>query len=175
MTCGAPTQKPGYLLVNALKQDDDGESMAATCPPYRPGAVSPQTAISVSPALSPDTCLSHPLDPEEPDELTHVDGPSVPDELPSAGETDMNTTSDCETTLFTGISRIAEKSEELREPDFEVQIVPASVSSSELSAHQMGVALAGTLGSRTILQNVTDPVRPDGFSLSQVKFRVVSS
>ena len=56
--------RTGYLLVNAVKQDDDGESMAATCPPYRPGAVAPQTAISVSPALSPDTCLSHPLDPK---------------------------------------------------------------------------------------------------------------
>ena len=87
----------------------------------------------------------------------------------------MNTTSDCETTIFTGISRIAEKSEELREPDFEVQIVPASVSSSELSAHQMGAALAGTIGSRTVLQNVTDPVCPEWILLSQVKIRAVSS
>ena len=119
------------------------QGMAATCPPYRPGAVALQTANPDSPALFLDPCLSNTFVREDLDELTHENGPSVPDELPSAGETDMNTTSDCETTLFPGIFRIAEQSEELRDPDFGVQIVPASVSPSELSAHQMGAALAG--------------------------------
>ena len=36
--------------------------------------------------------------------------PTVPDELPSTEDTDMNISTDCETTLFPGIFRIAEKS-----------------------------------------------------------------
>ena len=47
--------------------------------------------------------------------------------------------------------------------------MPASVSPSELSAHQMGAALAGTLGSPTILPYDTDPVRPDGFSYLRIR------
>ena len=92
--------------------------MAATCPPYRLGAVAPQTANPDSPALSPDHCLSQPFVPEDPDVFTIEDGPAVPDELSSTGDTDMNISTDCETTLFPGIFRIAEKFEELRDPDF---------------------------------------------------------
>ena len=104
--------------ASLLCESQTSEGMAATCPPCRPGAVALQTANPDSPALSPDHCLSHPFVPEVPDELTIEDGPSVPDELPSAGETDMNATSDCETTLFPGIFRIAERSEELCDPFF---------------------------------------------------------
>ena len=63
-------------------------------------AVALQTANPDSPALTPDHRLSLEFVPEDPDEFTMEDGPLVPDELPSAGETDMNATSDCETTLF---------------------------------------------------------------------------
>ena len=47
--------------------------------------------------------------------------------------------------IYRGFSRIGEKSERLRQSDFGVQIVPASRSPSELSAHQMGLSLAGTV------------------------------
>ena len=57
----------------------------------------------------------------------------------------LDSTPDCESTAFSRISRAAEKSEEVRQSDFGVQNLPASVSSSELSPRQMGGSLAGTV------------------------------
>ena len=56
----------------------------------------------------------------------------------------MDSTQSAKSTGFTHIFRISENSERLRESDPGVQIVPASRSPSELSAHQMGSPLAGT-------------------------------
>ena len=149
--------------------------MAATCPPYRPGAVAPQTATSdtVSPALDPDLAVSRGFghvrpdgfpslqlasDPVHPDgfpssqlasDHVHFDGfPSsaeLPEDLDGFPSSDhLDSTLGVKSTGFTPILHIAENSERLRESDFGVQIVPASRSPSELSAHQMGLSLAGT-------------------------------
>ena len=56
----------------------------------------------------------------------------------------MDSTQSAKSTGFTPIFRISENSERIRESDPGVQIVPASRSPSELSAHQMGLSLAGT-------------------------------
>ena len=61
----------------------------------------------------------------------------------SVDHTNLDSTLFDETTGFTHIFRISENSERLRESDPGVQIVPASRSPSELSAHQMGLSLAG--------------------------------
>ena len=71
---------------------------------------------------------------------------------------------DCKSTAYTHISRVAEKSEEVRQSDFGVQNLPASVSSSELSPHQMGGSLAGTVRFSGMLQSEMDLAHPDGFS-----------
>ena len=55
----------------------------------------------------------------------------------------MNSISDNTSTVFSGDFHVGEKSERLRESDFGVQIVPASRSPSELSAHQMGLSTGG--------------------------------
>ena len=130
-----------------------------------PGGLATQTAIPdpVSPALDPDLILTLgselrdefpgvEQDPEFRDGLPSTEqDPKVRDEFPSIGDLQgrahsegLNSTSDIENTAISRISRIAEKSERLRESDFGVQIVPASRSPSELSAHQMGLSLAGT-------------------------------
>ena len=57
----------------------------------------------------------------------------------------MNSISDDTSTVFSADFHVGEKSERLRQSDFGVQIVPASRSPSELSAHQMGLPLAGTV------------------------------
>ena len=57
----------------------------------------------------------------------------------------MNSISDNTSTVFSWDFHVGEKSERLRQADFGVQIVPASRSPSELSAHQMGLPLAGTV------------------------------
>ena len=56
----------------------------------------------------------------------------------------MDSTPKCEKYGIYAYFRISENSERLRESDPGVQIVPASRSPSELSAHQMGPPLAGT-------------------------------
>ena len=130
------------------------------------GGLATQTAYSstVSPALDPDFGLSHgsevrdalPSCQEKPvqfDEMAsdpvHFDGfPSstddseVRDGFPSTHYLDF--TQSAKSTGFTPIFRISENSERLRESDPGVQIVPTSRSPSELSAHQMGLSLAGT-------------------------------
>ena len=131
----------------------------------RSGELATQTAIpdTVSPALDPDLTLtlgselrdelpSIEQDPEFRDELPSTEqDPEVRDEFPSIGDLQgqahsegLNSTSDIENTAISRISRVAEKSERLRESDPGVQIVPASRSPSELSAHQMGLSLACT-------------------------------
>ena len=130
------------------------------------GGLATQTAYSatVSPALDPDFGLA--LGSEVRDELpscqekpvhfdemasdpVHFDGfpssadhPEVRDGFPSTHYLDF--TQSAKRTGFTPIFRISENSERLRESDPGVQIVPASRSPSELSAHQMGLSLAGT-------------------------------
>ena len=130
------------------------------------GGLATQTAIPdpVSPALS-DLAVSLDFDHEVPDGFPSMmncpgfrDGfpwieqdRKVRDEFPRIDDLQgqahlegLNSTSDCETTVFSGDFHIGEKSERLRQSDFGVQIVPASRSPSELSAHQMGLPLAGT-------------------------------
>ena len=130
------------------------------------GGLATQTAIRdpVSPALS-DLAVSRGFDHEVPDGFpSMMKGPGfrdgfpwieqdrkVRDEFPRIDDLQgrahfegLNSTSDCETTVFSGDFHIGEKSERLRQSDFGVQIVPASRSPSELSAHQMGLPLAGT-------------------------------
>ena len=77
----------------------------------------------------------------------------------------MNSSTDSETTAFSCISCVAEKSEGVRQSDFRVQNLPASVSSSELSPHQMGGALAGEVRISNIELSGMDPERSDGCSL----------
>ena len=55
----------------------------------------------------------------------------------------MNSITDCASTVFSRTLHVDEKSEGLCQSDFRVQKMPASVSSSELSARQMGEPLAG--------------------------------
>ena len=135
----------------------------------RSGRLATRTAISatVSPALDPDVADSCTLtlgselrdelpsivqDPEFRDEFPSIEqDPELRDEFPSIGDLQgqahseaLNSTSDIENTAISRISSVAEKSERLRESDFGVQIVPASRSPSELSAHHMGLPLAGT-------------------------------
>ena len=56
----------------------------------------------------------------------------------------MNSSSDSADTAFSRVFYDDEKSEGVRQSDSRVQNLPTSVTSSELSAHQMGGALAGT-------------------------------
>ena len=131
------------------------------------GELATQTATSdpVSPAPDPVLAISRGLDaedldgfpsieesPENRDELPSIEqNPEVRDVFPRSEDLQgqahcegLNSTSDIENTAISRILRIAEKSERLRQSDFGVQIVPASGSPSELSAHQMGLSLAGT-------------------------------
>ena len=70
---------------------------------------------------------------------------------------------------FTRISRVAEKSEEVRQSDFRVQNLPTIVSSSELNAHQMCGSVAGTVRFSGMVRTDTDPAHPDGFSRLRLK------
>ena len=131
------------------------------------GELATQTATPdpVSPALS-DLAVSQGFDHEVSDGFPSVkqdpgfrDGlpcseqdRSVRDEFPRIGDLQgqahsevLNSTSDSGTTVFSLVFHIAEKSGRLRESDFGVQIVPASRSPSDLSAHQMGLPLSGTV------------------------------
>ena len=131
------------------------------------GELATQTATPdpVSPAL-PDFAVSRDFDHEVSDGFPSItQDPGFRDGLPRSEQDrkvrdefprnddfqgqghfeGLNSTSDCETTVFSRVFHVAEKSERLRESDFGVQIVPASRSPSELSAHQMGLPLAGTV------------------------------
>ena len=100
-------------------------------------------------------------DPDFRDGLPSIgEDPDFRDGLPSSGDFKghahpgakvMNSSTDSETTAFPRISCIAEQSEEVRQSDFRVQNLPASVSSSELGTHEMGGSLAGTVRFSDIL------------------------
>ena len=77
----------------------------------------------------------------------------------------MNSLSDNTDTVFSGDFHDDEKSEGVRQSDSGVQIVPASGSPSELSAHQMGASLAGTSRLKT------EPV--DSTSILDVQYLLV--
>ena len=135
------------------------------------GGLATQTATPdpVSPALDPVLAVSRGFDAEDLDGFPCIEeSPEFRDGLPCNDEDQkvrdefprsedlqgqahsegLNSTSDIENTAISRILRIAEKSERLRQSDFGVQIVPASRSPSELSAHQMGLSLAGTSRSK---------------------------
>ena len=147
------------------------------------GGLATQTAISatVSPALDPDVALTlgselrdeYPSILQDPD---HRDGfPSSAevsenrDGLPRSGEMAMNPSSDNADTVFSLVFHSDEKSEGVRQSDSRVQIVPASGSPSELSAHQMGASLAGKVRFSSSVHNETDSAHPDGFSRLRLK------
>ena len=131
----------------------DQSGMAATCPPYRPGWLASTTA-NFDPLSTDctDSAVSHVVFQEPPDGF-----PSTAEDLdglPSSAELkgcehsegrNLDSTPDCESTAYTRISHVAEESERVRQSDPGVQIVLASRSPSELSAHQMGLSLAGTV------------------------------
>ena len=126
----------------------------------RPGRLATQTATPDPPACT-ESAISRP---EDADGFTMTNFPAVPDGFPSSSQGcksrdelprsgvihqvesgSMNSISDDTSTVFSGDFHVGEKSERLRQSDFGVQIVPASRSPSELSAHQMGLPLAGTV------------------------------
>ena len=126
------------------------------------GAGNPNCHFStVSPALDPDFGFSHgselrdafPSSQEKTvlaSDPVRFDGfPSPRDEFPRSdgfqGQAHLmdSTQSRDKVRDLRSIFRISENSERLRESDSGVQIVPASRSPSELSAHQMGLSLAG--------------------------------
>ena len=128
-----------------------------------PGGLATQTATPDPPACT-DFAISRSECQELADGFTMTNFPAVPDgfpsisqgcesrdELPRSGvihqveSGSMNSISDNTSTVFSGDFHVGEKSERLRQSDFGVQIVPASRSPSELSAHQMGPPLAGTV------------------------------
>ena len=130
------------------------------------GGLATQTAHSstVSPALDPDFGLSHGSEvrdafPSCQEKTVQFDemasDPVRFDGFPSSADDSevrvgfpstlyLDSTQSAKSTGFTPIFRISENSERLRESDPGVQIVPASRSPSELSAHQMGLSLVGT-------------------------------
>ena len=104
----------------------------------------------------PTAVLDFAVGSADPDEFSTVAAcDELLDGFPSISE-DLDGLPRCESTVFTPILHISENSEQLRESDFGVQIVPASGSPSELSAHQMGLSLAGTTRLKT------EPTAPTG-------------
>ena len=144
----------------------DQSEMAATCPPFRPGWLATTTAnfdpLSTDCTESvvfvaachertdgfPSTVAAcHERPDGFPSTAEDLDG--LPSSADSKGRehpegTNLDSTLDGKSTVFTRILHVAEESERLRQSDPGVQIVPASRSPSELSAHQMGLSLAGT-------------------------------
>ena len=132
------------------------------------GGLATQTAITVpdSPGLNPDFAISRGLDPVHPDgfpssQISEVhDGlttilhfPDQRDACPSSAEAfrrsrwipEARSYTEYSDTVFLRDFHADENSERVRQSDSGVQIVPASRSPSELSAHQMGLSLAGTI------------------------------
>ena len=128
------------------------------------GELATQTATPDSPACA-ESAVSRAECPEHADGFSTTNFPTVPDgftNITQDGEfrdewaevksylsggsriDEMNSISDNTSTVFSGDFHVGEKSEGVRQSDFGVQIVPASGSPSELSAHQMGASLAGT-------------------------------
>ena len=117
-----------------------GVGIAATYSPYRQVELASQTAKSYPlSTVCPDPAVSHDENQEHPDGFLST--AEDLDELPNSAEMkgfehsqgrNLDSTPDCESTAYTCVSRVAEKSEEVRQSDFGVQNLPASVSSSEL-------------------------------------------
>ena len=144
----------------------DQLEMAATCPPYRPGWLATTTAnFDPLSTVCTDSAVSRVEFQDPPDGFPstdvacheRLDGFSSTaeglDGLPSSADsngrehpegTNLDSTLDGKSTVFTSILHVAEESERIRQSDPGVQIVPASRSPSELSAHRMGLSLAGT-------------------------------
>ena len=123
-------------------ETETGGGVAATCPPYRPGRLATETATSsasASPALL--ATVDHAL----------PDGFPCPADLKLEANFEGSSLQDriLQRRLRTGILRdfrTVESSESLRQSHFErVQIVPATVIPSELSAHQMAARSDGSL------------------------------
>ena len=141
------------------------------------GGLASQTANSDPSTVCTVPAVSHDENQE------HFDGfqstAEFLDELQSSAElkgcehSEGDSTPDCESTAFSRISCVAEKSEEVRQSVFGVQNLPASVSSSELGPHQMGGSLAGTVRFSDMLHSETDPAHPDGFSRLRLKSKPV--
>ena len=159
--------------------------------PIGRGSWQPQTAINpVSPGLNPDFAVSSTLtrgselrdelpsrqeDPEFRDGLPSIEQrPECRDGFPSSRDIEgyvhseakfTNSSSDSADTAFLRVFLDDEKSEGVRQSDFGVQNLPASASSSELSARQMGGSLAGKVRITSIEPSGMDPEGSDGCSL----------
>ena len=126
--------------------------MAATCPPYRPGAVAPQTAMS---SASASAVLAS-VDDEHPDEFPS-ESPVQRDGLPGSaslkGEANLESSSLLDRIFQKRYSisilrdfHVGESSDCIRQSRLDqVQIVPATLIPSELSAHQMAARSDGSL------------------------------
>ena len=144
---GDPRTDHASLVV--VKDSRCSTEMAATCPPYRPGRLATATAMSISSAtasamLAADDELSDGF----PNSSAHRD------ELPSSAcEANPDGSSLLDRILHRrhsiGILRDfhnGESSESLRQSQLDqVQIVPATLIPSELSAHQMAARSDGSL------------------------------
>ena len=156
----AATQRPTILSLSVTA------SLGACVDSHLSGGLAIQTAIpspactdlGISAAFAHDAevrdgCPSVAEDSVHPDGLTsiledpiHRDGCPMSSELsecrdgfPRSGDTEYSDT------VFLRDFHTDENSERVRQWDSGVQIVPASRSPSELSAHQMGLSLAGTI------------------------------
>ena len=149
-----------------------GVGIAATYSPYRQGGLASKTANSNPFPVCTVPAVSYDVDQGLSDGFPSL--AEHPDEFPCSADLRgcehsegriLHSTPDCESTAFTRNSRVAEKSEELRQSDCGVQNLPANVSSSELSAHQMGGALAGEVRITKIEPSGMDAEGSDGCSL----------
>ena len=136
-----------------VEETEKCDEMAATFPPYRPGRLATQTAttesVPVSPALhTVSTDHSHGsavLDGLPSESPVHADG------LPSSAVFESSSLLDriFQKKYSIGILRdfhTGESSESLRQSQLDqVQIVPATLIPSELSAHQMAARSDGSL------------------------------
>ena len=144
---GDPRTDHASLVV--VKDSRCSTVMAATCPPYRPGRLASATALSNSSATASAMLAAD-------DELSDgfPSSPACRDELPSSAcEANPDGSSLLDRILqrrhSIGILRdfhSGESSESLRQLQLDqVQIVPATLIPSEVSAHQMAARSDGSL------------------------------
>ena len=142
-------EKGGDPRTDRVKDSRCSSEMAATCPPYRPGRLATATAMSISSATASAMLAA---------DVEHSDGfpnsSAHRDELPSSAcEAIPDGSSLLDRILHRrhsiGILRdfhSGESSESLRQSQLDqVQIVPATLIPSELSAHQMAARSDGSL------------------------------
>ena len=140
-TGGDPTTDHALSVFVAKK-----ETMAATCPPYRPGRLASATAFLNSSATA-SAMLS--ADDEHSDGFPNTS--SHRDELPSSAVSESSSLLDRilhrrHSIDFPRDFHRGESSESLRQSQLgQVQIVPATLIPSELSAHQMAARSDGSL------------------------------